>query len=135
MANEVEIINGVTKREHIGTFVYFFPTATINVSISESAFQITQVNDYSNPITAKFVDVDEKFGQTDVEGYIDELARRGFFFDSEANNFIAQKEEDEQFAAGTGNVKTSFESAVKSELKSQTYLLREILFYTQSIAE
>jgi len=135
MANEVELINGVTKREFIGTFVYFFPTATINVSVAEQAYVITQINDFANPISALFSDVTDKFGQTEVVGYIDELARRGFFFDSEANIFIAETEEDKKFAAGEGVVKTSFESILTTEAKSQTLLLRQILFYIKSIAE
>lgn len=127
MANEVDKINGVTKREHIGNFVYFFPTATINVSVTEQAYVITQINDYINPITAKFSDVTDKFGQSEIVGYVDELARRGFFFDSKSNIFIAEQTEAEKFAAGTGSVKTDFESIVAHHLTAQTKILNEIL--------
>jgi len=135
MANEVILINGVTKRETNGNFVYFFPTATITISITEQAFTVLQINDAGNVINAKFADVTDKFGTTEVEGYIDELAVRGFFFDSERQVAIDQDIEDKQFAAGTGKVKTSFESTMMTESKSQTYLLRQILFYIQSIAQ
>jgi len=135
MANEVVDINGVTKTETNGNFVYFFPTATIKASIAVQAYSILQINDTASTINAKFADVTDKFGTTDVESYIDELARRRFFFDSERIVAIEQDTEDKQFAAGTGNVKTSFESTMMTESKSQTLLLRQILFNIQSIAE
>jgi len=135
MANEVELINGVTKREFIGQFVYYFPTAVIKVTVANQAYEILQINDFADPITAKFSDVAETFGQTEVVGYIDELAKRGFFFDSEANIFIAETEEDKKFAPGGGQVKTSFESTLTTEIKSQTLLLKKILHTLQSIEE
>lgn len=127
MANEIVKINGVTKQEFNDDFVYSFPTATIITNTSLNSFQTTQINDYANPRTRKFDDVTDKLGQTTLVGYIDELARKGFFFDSESNIFIAEQEEAEQFAAGSGHVKTDFESIVRSNLKEQTELLKKVV--------
>lgn len=81
MANEVVLINGVTKREKDGNYVYDFPRATIDVNVAEDAYVVTLKLDYANPITSKFADVTDKLGQATLQEYVDELAVQGNYFE------------------------------------------------------
>ena len=81
MANEVVIINGVTKRKKDGDFTYDFPKAIISVRTVQDTFTVTLINNTGNPITTKFNDITDKLGQATLEEYVDFLAQERYYFE------------------------------------------------------
>ena len=86
MANEITSINGVTKvrRGAEDNYSYDFPRArfeiTNNADPNEGFYKHFLLNGLEVR-TVKFSEITDKLGATDIEGYVDELANLGFFFD------------------------------------------------------
>ncbi len=83
MANEITKVNGVTKREENGKYLYYFPLAFIiadpSIVGSESVTYYIQSSS-KLPITILFDKITDKLGQADVVSYVDELARLEYYF-------------------------------------------------------
>lgn len=82
MANEITIINGVTKRERagLGIFLYDFPNAFIEVNQPSNIYTTTIINDPSNPVQTNYDDITDKLGSADIVEYVDILAQTGYYF-------------------------------------------------------
>ena len=93
MANSISKINGVTKKEWLQFFVYDFPLALITVDTNQNKYILQLKADFSNPQTVLFSDITDPLGASDVEGYVDELAMQGFFFDISSIENTEQSED------------------------------------------
>ncbi len=85
MSNEITKVNGVTKREENGKYVYTFPLAFITADptvIGNESVTYYLKNTATIPFTILFANVTDKLGQTDVVSYVDELANQQFYFDA-----------------------------------------------------
>lgn len=89
MSFTVENINTVTKNS-VGDsgdkFEYDFPAAVIrctNGALGANGTMTILPKDVNQETqNIKFIDIVDDFGTSNIEGYVDELARRGFFFDA-----------------------------------------------------
>ena len=79
MANEVVIINGVTKKERNGVFRYRFgANVHIDARPATADMLIFDIDKHKNHVVA-FAEITEKLGATDIEGYCDALALGGYY--------------------------------------------------------
>ena len=79
MANEVTIINGVTKKERNGVFRYRFgANVHIDARPATADMLIFDIDKHKNHVVA-FAEITEKLGATDIEGYCDALALGGYY--------------------------------------------------------
>lgn len=78
MANEIAPVNGVTKIESNGTYIYLFPLAVIVANVSINSYTQTY-NQSGQILTKEYINITDKLGSADIESYCDQLALRGFF--------------------------------------------------------
>lgn len=78
MANELVLINGVTKKERNGLFVYTFGNVIIDANPVKAEYIIFDTDKHQNQ-KVLFADITDKLGTTDVVAYVDKLAADGYF--------------------------------------------------------
>lgn len=78
MANEVSIINSVTKKERNGIYVYTFPLVVIEADPDTDVMTIIS-QDRSQNREVAFADITDPLGAGDIEGYVDALAAGGYY--------------------------------------------------------
>ena len=84
MANEISLVNGVTKAEIDGTgeFLYFFPKATFRVTPNGTADLGTYKQIIANGQQIRavaFGDITAKLAAVEIVGYMDAVATAGYF--------------------------------------------------------
>jgi hypothetical protein len=83
MANEIVKINGVTKQEDGGNYVYFFPTCFIKgYPNATNPYYEQQFSSGEEMQVVLFSQITDKLGTTNIIDYIDKLAELGYFFDN-----------------------------------------------------
>jgi hypothetical protein len=87
MANEVSLINGVTKKEWLGIFVYTFSNGVkIEVDPHDTDTNLDNITHFDIDKHENrqyfFGEVGDKKGQTNGVDYIEELARLGYYRDN-----------------------------------------------------
>lgn len=82
MANELTVINGVTKKEKDGTFYYFFGETVIQAYPAPTFprdYYRLELENGQEVQEVEFVDITDQLGATDIEGYLDAVATAGLF--------------------------------------------------------
>ena len=82
MANELTVINGVTKKEKDGTFYYFFGETVIQAYPAPTFprdYYRLELENGQEVQEVEFDDITDKLGATDIEGYLDAVATAGLF--------------------------------------------------------
>jgi hypothetical protein len=79
MANEITIINTVSKKERNGIFVYHFPLAIIEANPTTDTMRIIDIDRGQNQLIA-FDDISNPFGTSNIVEYCDALAAGGYYF-------------------------------------------------------
>lgn len=78
MANEVVLINGVTKKERNGIFTYKFGNTIIDARTDNATIIYYDIDGTQNHKVA-FADISDPLGATNVEEYVDALAAGNYY--------------------------------------------------------
>lgn len=125
MANEIVLINGVTKKERNGIFTYKFGNTIIDARLDNATLVYYDVDGTQNHIVA-FADITDKLGATDVEEYADILAA-GDYYQTVINGEVAATIDKTGLATeakqDTGNASlSSIDGKVAVEAKQDTQI-------------
>lgn len=82
MANEITIINSVTKQRigNTGEYHYEFPQAFIMINTADDSMVIRTQKNYARDISILFANLTENFGTSNIEEYADYLADNRYYF-------------------------------------------------------
>ncbi len=78
MANEITIINGISKKERNGIYVYHFPLAIIEANPMRAIMRIIDIDRGQDQIVA-FSAIADPLGAAEIVGYVDALANGGYY--------------------------------------------------------
>ena len=84
MANEITLVNGITKQEIAGSgeYYYFFPRATFRVTPNATAALGTYrqwLNNGQEVQEVAFGDITDQLATADILAYMDAVATAGYF--------------------------------------------------------
>ena len=82
MANEITIINGVSKQEKGGNLIYHFDLCQIIAftdATPSNEYYIQSMNNGQQLQRVNWGDITDKLGASDMEGYLDAVATAGYF--------------------------------------------------------
>lgn len=79
-------VNGITKIEREGVFIYSFPLGTITANNSNNTVTYELITPAIRNETVSFDDITDKKGATTPEEYVDQLATDGIFFSPDSDS-------------------------------------------------
>lgn len=156
------VVNGITKIEREGVFIYSFPLGTITANNGNNTITYELITPAIRNETVSFDDITDKKGATTPEEYVDQLATDGIFFSPDSDsgditgtvtvdnfpdpqnvdvqNFPASqtvdgtvKVDQSEYLAGSGKVETDFEVSLLDAVSQSNLLLEKILFELKRI--
>jgi len=132
MAGE-SVINGVTKIVIEGGFSYLFPIANIITNTANDTITYKYFTVGNAPtLVVPFADITEKYGASDAQAYVDELARIGAFFlpnsgsSSSSSSATSQAIDLTQLTSLYESLNIELLQAIKKNTDDMVFLLKAI---------
>lgn len=123
---DLELLGNITRMELATGYLYHFPLEIIETN-THGAYMIIRPRGQSRTEQVDFADVLQSFGASDIRGYVDEIAVRGFYKSAELDQG--------RLSLGDGTQGSNYEVEAAEVLSQMNKTLDKILFVLKGISE